>query len=152
MSTIEEAREVVINLCNSIKNKNWEGFVSCFNTADRNWKFVDVLPDGKIVEGSQELIDLHPFFFQSKRTKFLPSSGDMEFKHSNFLYELSQGNVCQFAVSANITKPKELSGVLEDETIPLVSIKNILAFTIAFDEKSNRWWPMSITNTVVGGA
>lgn len=148
MNTVENARKAVIKLCNSIKNKNWGEFKSCFNTIDPDWQFVDILPSGKIVEGSQELIDLHPFFFQSESTKFLPASGDKEFKKSNFLYELVWGDVCQIAVSANVTKPREILDVHEKESVPLVSIKSILAITVAFDEKSNRWWPMSITNTI----
>lgn len=152
MSTNENAQDLVLKLCNSIKNKNWKEFIGCFNTANHDWKFVDILPGGKVIEGSQELIDLHTVFFQSDETRFMPLSGDEEFKESSFLYKFSWDNVCQFLIEVRVTKPLELSQTLGSDSTQLISINNILAITVAFDEKSNRWWPVCITNTVVDEA
>lgn len=140
MKTIEQARVAALKLCNALRDKDWTGFKNCFNVDDPSWEFIDVLPGGKIVKSAQELIDLHPVFFNSADTKF---------HFNDFLYELDQNSVCQFGVVAEVTKPKELSDKLESENLELVTIKNILNFTYAFDDKSKNWWPISITNTVI---
>lgn len=149
MNSIESARHIVLTLCNSLKNKDWENFLSCFNTKDPGWGFIDVLPGGKLVKGSQSLIDLHPLFFQSEKTCFQPLSGTSEFESDCFLYELSWGQVCQFGVAVDVTKPEELSKDPQNPSEKFVNIQNILNLTLAFDPKSERWWLASITNTVV---
>lgn len=144
-----EARKTVINLCNAIKHKNWQGFIDCFNIDNNDWQFIDILPGGKVIQGSQNLIDLHRNFFSSVDTAFDPLAGNSEFEESDLLYSLDWDNVCQFAVGVKVIKLKELTTTITIDSSMLITIKNILNITMVYDKTSNKWYPGSITNTII---
>lgn len=144
-----EARKTALKLCNAIKKKNWQDFIDCFNTDDKDWQFVDILPGGKVIKGSQDLIDLHPNFFNSVDTVFEPLSGKTIFEESDFIYHMDWGNVCQFAVEVKVIKPKELTSTIAIDSSELIAIKNILSITMVYDQLKNKWYPGSITNTII---
>jgi hypothetical protein len=146
---------LTVSFANSIRGKNIDEFSKFFNLRDTSWPLVDVLPEGKVINGAQALIDLHPPFFQSDATSFEPlDKVAREFDDSDIAYEIDSGDVVQYGFRAALTKPKRFgettqsSLAKEEAALELITIKNLLSVTwrrSAYD----KWYLISITNTVI---
>ena len=143
---MSSATESVIHFLNSIKNKSFSAFKKCFHP-DPNSHFVGVFPGGKKVFSSAELINLHPPFFNSPLTKFTPINSSDSFSEDHFSYSFQSDLIFQVGVDVKVTKPVILSA--EGAHQELETINNHICLTLAFDAGPQKWFPQTITNTVI---
>lgn len=144
--TKTHAIETALSFFNSIMNKDFIAFQKSFHP-DPNVNFVDILPDGRRIFNSTDLIKIHHTFFNNAHTCFKPIKSYTKFSETNFEYVFESSSFFQVGVDVEVTKPVVLSE-LENE-LELETIYNHISLTLAFDEDYQQWFSQMITNTII---